>query len=137
MRHGSPASQRNLTTVIVIEELLWHLRHASTLAAAAGARDRRHEGLAARLAALAEDVTILNAEQLVALHATVRQAPFISIPLFSPGNVRFFSAIQLAPVGISVPALILGRTYGTYLHYERTYTTNVPTLYFSFIPRGS
>ncbi len=24
--------------------------------------------------------------------------------------------------------LILGRTYGTYLHYERTYTTNVPTL---------
>ncbi len=24
--------------------------------------------------------------------------------------------------------LILGRTYGTYLHYARTYNTNVPTL---------
>ncbi len=29
---------------------------------------------------------------------------FISIPLFSPGNVTFPPAIQLAPVGISVPA---------------------------------
>ncbi len=58
---------------LVIEELLRQLRHASILAAAAGARDRRHEGLAARLAALAED--ILNAERLVALRATVLPAP--------------------------------------------------------------
>ncbi len=30
----------------------------------------------------------------------------ISIPLFSQGNVTFFPTIQLAPVGISVPAFI-------------------------------
>jgi hypothetical protein len=41
----------------------------------------------------------------------------ICIPLFSPGIVWFFSVIQLAPVGISVRLLILGWTYGTYLHY--------------------
>ncbi len=55
-------------------------------------------------------------------------ADCISIPLVSPGNVCFFSAIDLARLVSSFRLLILGRTYGTYLHYVCTYTTIVPTL---------
>ena len=50
----------------------------------------------------------------------------ISIPVFSRRYDSFLTPIEIAPFHSSDPTPVLGRTYGTYLHYERTYTTNVP-----------
>ena len=49
----------------------------------------------------------------------------ISIPLFSRRYVTFLTAFQIEPFHSSDPIFILGRTYGTYLHYERSYAINV------------
>ena len=50
---------------------------------------------------------------------------------FSHADVTVFSRrlkSRLFVPPIRLPVLRVGRTYGTHLHYERTYTTNVPIL---------
>jgi hypothetical protein len=58
-----------------------------------------------------------------------RAAEFIyPYPFFLRETSDFSPRFNLHRLVSPFRLLILGQTYGTYLHYERTYTTNVPTL---------
>jgi hypothetical protein len=82
---------------LLIEDLSRQLHQANALAAAVDQRDLRQEALAARLDILADDVTILNAERLVARRAAACPAPPPSGAL-APGPAS-------APLAPPAPAL--------------------------------
>ena len=66
---------------------------------------------------------VINA--LEALRSIDSCAALISIPVFSRRSDSFLTPIQFAPFRSSDPTFISRSTYGTYLHYERSYAINV------------